>query len=54
MFANLNPLNSFYTFVLKRVIGKFLARDLDQIDVQITQGIIELQDLLSANVLWRL
>ena len=44
---NISPVKRFYTFILKRLIGKFLSKSLDvsQLDIQITQGIVQLQDL---------
>lgn len=41
------PMKRFYKFVLKRLIGKFLSKDfdVDQLDIQLSQGSVELQDL---------
>mmetsp|Transcript_177739 Transcript_177739/g.569845 ORF Transcript_177739/g.569845 Transcript_177739/m.569845 type:complete len:2489 (-) Transcript_177739:259-7725(-) len=45
-FAQL-PLKRFYKYVLKRIIGGFLLRDIDleQLDVQLYRGIVQLQSL---------
>ena len=52
-----SPIKRFYTFILKRLIGKFLSKSLDisQLDILITKGIVELQDLsLDCHVLYDL
>lgn len=42
-----SPLRRFYAFVFRRLIGKFLSKNLDanQLDIQLTQGTIQLQNL---------
>jgi hypothetical protein len=42
-----SPLKRFYKFLLKRILGSFLQYDLDldQLDVQLAKGELELRDL---------
>ena len=44
---SLLPLKRFYKFILKRMLGNMLQNELDlnQVDVQLANGIIELRDL---------
>jgi hypothetical protein len=42
------PLQRLYKFVLKKLLGRFLKRgdlDLDQFDVQLSDGVLELRDV---------
>ena len=47
MFSTFSPVKRFYKFVLKRLLGSFLRTelDLDQLDVQLGAGTVELRDL---------
>jgi hypothetical protein len=46
-FLEYNPLKRFYKYILKRVVGNFLQNelDLDQLEVQLGAGTVELRDL---------
>ena len=46
-FAMFSPLQRFYRFVFKKLLGRFLRDDLQlqQLDVQLGSGCIELKDL---------
>jgi hypothetical protein len=43
-----SPLKRFYKFILKKILGQFLRNnelDLDQLDVELSSGVVELRDL---------